>query len=62
MTGSRICEGYVALWWTVFCAVDHRRCVQSGSPVLGLTSNRGKLELDTSSRIRCPAANRLLVG
>jgi hypothetical protein len=31
-------------------------------PVLGFTSNRGKFELNTSSRIRCPGMNRLLVG
>jgi hypothetical protein len=31
-------------------------------PRVGVTSNRGKFELDTSSRIRCPGMNRLLVG
>ena len=39
-----------------------RRCPLRGSPVLGFTSKRGKLLLDMSSRMRCPALNRLDVG
>ncbi len=37
-----------------------RRSRLIGSPVLGLTSNRGKFELDTSSRIRWPGMNKLV--
>src|SRR5262249_22614981 len=47
---------------TVFSAT--RVCVwrPSGSPVLGLTSKRGKLELEMSTRIRWPGTNRFDVG
>jgi hypothetical protein len=46
----------------VLSATTRRRSRPIASPVLGFTSNRGKFELDTSSRIRCPGMNRLLVG
>jgi hypothetical protein len=49
-------------WNTVLSATTRRRSRPIASPVLGFTSNRGKFELDTSSRIRCPGMNRLLVG
>jgi len=39
-----------------------RRCWASGSPVFGFTSNRGKLLLETSTRMRCPVLNTLDVG
>jgi hypothetical protein len=43
-------------------ATTRRRSRPIASPVLGFTSNRGKFELDTSSRMWCPDMNRLLVG
>src|SRR4029434_5162119 len=49
-------------WNTVLSATTRRRSRPMASPVFGFTSNRGKLELDTSRRIRCPGMNRLLVG
>jgi hypothetical protein len=45
----------------VLSATTRRRSRPIASPVLGLTSNRGKFELGTSSRIRCPGMIRLLV-
>jgi len=36
-------------------------CRLTRSPVFGFTSKRGKLLLDMSTRIRCHAANKLLV-
>jgi hypothetical protein len=38
------------------------RSLPSGSPVLGLTSKRGKLLEEMSRRMRWPRAKRLLVG
>jgi hypothetical protein len=38
----------------VLSATTRRRFRPIASPVFGFTSNRGKFELDTSSRIRCP--------
>ena len=39
-----------------------RRFSPSGSPVFGFTSNRGKLLLETSTRIRWPRRNTSDVG
>ena len=38
------------------------RCWASGSPVFGLTSTRGKLLLEISSRILCPRRKTREVG
>ena len=37
-------------------------CRPIGSPVFGFTSRRGQFDDETSSRIRWPTSNRLLVG
>jgi len=60
--GNKMCDPICESWYTVFSAVTIRRCCCKGSPVLGFTSKRGKLLLDTSKRIRCPLANTLAVG
>jgi hypothetical protein len=61
-TGTTTRDSRPRSWNTVLSATTRRRSRPIASPVLGLTSNRGKFELDTSSRIRCPGMNRLLVG
>ena len=57
-----MCEGRRGLWWTVLSTAAWHRFAPRGSPVLGLTSNLGKLLLEMSSRIRWPRLNRLAVG
>lgn len=47
---------------TVLTAVAVRRAPASGSAVLVLTSKRGKLLEETSSRMRWPAAKRFAVS
>ena len=37
-------------------------CRPTSSPVFGFTSKRGKFELDTSIRMRCPFLNTFAVG
>ena len=37
-------------------------CRPTSSPVFGFTSKRGKFELDTSMRMRCPILNTFAVG
>src|SRR5258708_37930265 len=62
MRGRTILEGRCAEPYTVFRAVLKARPLPSGSPVLGLTSNFGKLDEEMSSLMRCPALNRLAVA
>ena len=45
--------------YTAFLAVMTRLLAPTGSPVLGLTSKRGKLLLEMSTRMRCPFLNTL---
>ena len=52
----------MASWKIVFQTGSLPRAQAGFSPVLGLTSKRGKLLEDKSRRIRCPLTNRLLVG
>ena len=50
------------LVWTVLAALTIFVCRPTSSPVFGFTSKRGKFELDTSIRIRCPFLKTLEVG
>jgi len=47
---------------TVLQATRRARPTPAGSPVLGFTSNLGKLLEEISSRMRCPALNRIGCG
>ena len=62
MRGRVTWEGYSASWKIVCRAGTSRVSDPMGPPVLALRSNRGKLLLETSSRIRCPFLNTLLVA
>ena len=62
MTGRTTRDSRPRSWNTVLSATTRRRSRPIASPVLGLTSKRGKFELDTSRRMRCPGMNTLLVG
>src|SRR5688572_15309332 len=62
MRGSTTCDGRDASMNTRFVATRDDVAFASASPVLGFTSKCGKLLLEMSSRIRCPRANKLLVG
>ena len=52
ITGSRRCDGWRGPWYTLWCAVRSSRSMPNSLPVLGLRSKRGKLDEDTSSRMR----------
>ena len=62
MTGRITRDGCAASTWTVLWAITVWVWRPTGSPVLGFTSKRGKLELAMSRRIRWPRANRLLIA
>src|SRR6185437_12525048 len=62
ITGRISRLGWSGSWKTRFVATRHRLLSFSGSPVLGFTSKRGKLLLDTSSRMRWPGAKTSAVG
>jgi hypothetical protein len=62
MIGNTTRDSRPRSWNTVLSATTRRRSRPIASLVLGFTSNRGKFELDTSSRIGRPGMNRLLVA
>ena len=62
MTGSVSRDGRLASWYTVWSATLISVSKPGRAPVFMFRSKRGKLLLDISSRMRCPALNRLLVS
>ncbi len=62
MSGSTTWDGRARSRYTRLVATTNRLARPSGSPLFGFTSKWGKLLLEISTRIRCPRANRLLVG
>ena len=60
-TGNRTTDGYSAEWWIALFATTGSVSLHTGAPVFRLRVKRGKLELDTSMRMRCPGAKKLLV-
>ncbi len=62
VTGSSTCEGWAAVWRTVWCATCMRVPVPTSSPVLRFREKRGKLELVTSRRTRWPRRKTLATG
>src|SRR5438270_736547 len=62
MSGSTTCDARSRSTYTALTALTRCVCRPTGSPVFGLTSSRGKLLLETSSRIRCPAATAAWLG
>lgn len=61
MIGNTILEGYSAVCRMVWCATSISVPVAMEPPVFRSRSNRGKLELEISSRSRCPGRKTLLV-
>jgi len=62
MIGMMTLDANSELVWTVLVALTIIVCRPTSSPVFGFTSKRGKFELDTSIRIRCPFLKTLEVG
>src|SRR5262249_48500327 len=62
-TGKTMRDGRLPSWKTVWVATTQSAIHSSPNafPVFRFRSKQGKFELETSTRIRCPARNRLLV-
>src|SRR5215469_5945993 len=62
ITGITSAEGCSVSCRIVFVAETNSRLVACSAPVFKLRSNRGKLLLETSSRMMCPFLKTLLVA
>src|SRR5687768_2754846 len=60
-TLSLMLDGYSREWCTELRATSPVVSSKFRPPVFRLRSKRGKFELDTSMRMRCPVSNTLLV-